>query len=258
MAPALTARARLVAERLDPRGLGRATHGVIGPLVVPGEPGAQGFAFRWGAVVTIGASAAGADALVASLAPRLAEPLADPVEETAEIGEGGADAADPQGVVRLRELSAPRLALVAEMLAKSAALSHQEMLLARSLDRLEPIVRRLATHGRLAVMSGALLRSIGESLAARTRAAGRVDTRAKPDLLWDNPELEPLRARLDDEWEIAERSEALDQKLAMIRETSETMLSLIEARRSRGLELAVVLLIAIELGTALYGLVTGG
>jgi hypothetical protein len=32
----------------------------------------------------------------------------------------------------------------------------------------------------------------------------------------------------------------------------------LEARRSRGLELAVVLLIAIELGTALYGLVTGG
>jgi required for meiotic nuclear division protein 1 len=257
MPPALTARARLVAERLDPRGLGRATHGVIGPLAVPGEPGAQGFAFRWGAVVSIGASAAGADALVASLAPRLAEQLADAVEEVAEIGEGGADAADAQGVIRLRDLSAPRLALVAEMLAKSAALSHQQLLLARSLDRVEPIIRRLATHGRLAVTSGALLRSIGESLAVRTRAAGRVDTRAKPDLLWDYPELEPLHARLDDEWEIDERSEALERKLAMIHETSQTMLSLIEARRSRGLELAVVLLIALELVTGLFGLFSG-
>jgi required for meiotic nuclear division protein 1 len=56
------------------------------------------------------------------------------------------------------------------------------------------------------------------------------------------------------EWELEERSEALDRKLAMIRETSETILSLVEARRSRGLELAVVLLIATEVITALFGL----
>jgi required for meiotic nuclear division protein 1 len=253
----LAARARLLGERLDHRGLGLAFHGAIGPLDVPGEPGAVAFAFRWGALVTIGASAAGATALASSLAARLAEPLAPPVEETAEIAEGGADAPDADGVLRLRDLSTPRLALVAEMLAKSAALSHQEGMLARSLDRIEPIVGRLATQGRLAVTSGALLRSMGESLAARTRAAGRVDTSAKPDLLWDHPELEPLCKRLADEWELPERSEALEQKLVIIRETSEAMLSLIEARRSRGLELAVVLLIAIELGTALWGLFTG-
>jgi uncharacterized Rmd1/YagE family protein len=41
----------------------------------------------------------------------------------------------------------------------------------------------------------------------------------------------------------------------MIREISETLLELAEARRSRLLELAVVLLIATEVATTLYGLI---
>jgi uncharacterized Rmd1/YagE family protein len=44
-------------------------------------------------------------------------------------------------------------------------------------------------------------------------------------------------------------------KLEMIREISETLLDLAETRRSRLLELAVVLLIATEVATTLYGLI---
>jgi len=73
------------------------------------------------------------------------------------------------------------------MLARSAVLTRWEAQLAGLPDRVEPIVGRLARKGRLAVTSGTLPRSITESLAARARAAGRVDTRAKTDPLWDHP-----------------------------------------------------------------------
>jgi len=54
--------------------------------------------------------------------------------------------------------------------------------------------------------------------------------------------------------ELQDRSEALERKLVLIHETSETLLSPVEARRSQGLVLAV-LLIATEAATALYGLI---
>jgi uncharacterized Rmd1/YagE family protein len=96
---------------------------------------------------------------------------------------------------------------------------------------------------------------IGEAIAARARSSARVDTAAKPDLLWDHPELAPLYATLAAEWELEERTEALAGKLEMIREISQTLLDLTETRRSRLLELAVVLLIATEVATTLYGLI---
>jgi uncharacterized Rmd1/YagE family protein len=127
-------------------------------------------------------------------------------------------------------------------------------MLARTLDRLEEPLERLR-RGRLGLPARLLLPVIGEAIAARARAAAGVDTAAKPDLVWEHPELAPLHAVLAAEWELVERTEALARKLEMVRETSETLLSLAEARRSRMLELAVALLIATEVATTLYGIV---
>lgn len=191
--------------------------------------------------------------MIEALAPRLSGPLARPVEETALV-EAGADqdGVDAQGVIRLRDLSAVRLVVVAEALAKSAALAGQEAELARTLDWMEPVVLGLRLRGRMAVASRPLLRSIGASLSARSRASGRIQAEDKPDLLWDHPELERLNARLSDEFELVERSAALDRKLALIGETTATLLSLIEARRSLGLEVAIVVLVGIEVLHTLY------
>jgi uncharacterized Rmd1/YagE family protein len=253
----LAARAVLLAERLDHRGLVRLRAGVANPLPLPAPPGVAAFAFRWGAVALFDGTAEEQGRILDSVRPRLGDILPEPVEEAAALlldpAEDGPDAA---GVIHLRDGSPARLAVVAEALAKSAALAHQEAALARTLDRIEPVVATLRRHGRLGASSRALLRAVGEALAARSRAAARVQTEAKPELLWHHPELESLYARLSEELELAERSAALERRLAMIHEGSDTLLSLIETRRSRVLEAAVVALIAIEVGTTLYGLFT--
>jgi uncharacterized Rmd1/YagE family protein len=247
-------RALLLGERLDARGIERTGSRLPGLVVLADGPGGTAFAFRWGALVTAGMTEEATGALAARLASRIAEPLPQPVAETAALRvEPGAEGEEADGVVRLAGLDLPRLAVVAEALARSALLAHQEAQVERTLDTLEPTLAALR-RGRLAVRSPVMLRAIGEAIAARSRAGARVDTAAKPELLWEHPERAGLYAQLAGEWELAERSAALAEKLTLIRETSETLLSLVEARRSRGLELAVVLLIAMELATALYGL----
>lgn len=249
----LRARALLLAERLDHRGLARTEALAADPVALEAPPGVHAFAFRWGALVLFGAAPAEEAALVEALSPRLSGRLAHPVEETALVEAGAEqDSVDAQGVIRLQDLSATRLALVAEVLAKSAALSEQEGQIARTLDWMEPVIAGLRASGRLAVASRPLLRSIGAALSARSRATARIQAEDKPDLLWDHPTLERLHARLADEFELADRSTALDRKLALIGETTSTLLSLIEARRSLGLEVAIVVLVGIEVLHTLY------
>jgi len=89
-------------------------------------------------------------------------------------------------------------------------------------------------------------------LSARSRATTRVQADDKPDILWDHPELERLFERLVDEFELEERSAALDRKLTLIGETTTTLLTLVQARRTYVVELAIVLLILIEVVKSFY------
>jgi uncharacterized Rmd1/YagE family protein len=251
----LQMRAMLVGERLDHRLLERAPDGTVDPvqLALPGGPGV--FAFRWGAVVFVGATHEQVRQVLANLLPLVSHPHAVPIEESAGIMIGAAeDGVDSSGLIQLTNDSVPRLAVVADTLAKSAALAYQEAALSETLDAMEPVVTRLRSHGRLAASSFGLRRAIGAALQSRSHATARVQVEDKPDLLWDHPGLERLHARLCDEYELLERHATLDRKLTLIGESTGTLISLIDARRSRTLEIAVVALIAMELLAAIYEL----
>ena len=69
----------------------------------------------------------------------------------------------------------------------------------------------------------------------------------KPDVVWDRPDLERLYARLEDEYELKERADALSRKLAVISETAEVLTDMIDTKRSLRLELIIVVLILFEI-----------
>jgi uncharacterized Rmd1/YagE family protein len=249
-------RALLLGERLDHRRLAVAVGGTTDPIQLARPDGLIAFAFRWGAVVMVGATPEQEAALRAELQARVSHPLANPEEESARIQCGAPeDGVDVSGVVQLRNFSIPRLAVVADALAKSAALSQQETILAQTLDGMEPVVTGLRDQGRMTVSSRALLRLVGTALAARSHAAARIQPDDKPGILWYHSELEGLHLRLSEEFELCDRSGALDRKLTLIGEAVETLLALIEARRSRTLEIAIVIFIGMDLLAAVYALI---
>lgn len=106
--------------------------------------------------------------------------------------------------------------------------------------------------GRLPGSTRALQRTIGAALSAHSRATTRVQADDEPDISWDHPELERLFERLVDEFELEERSAALDRKLTLTGETTTTLLTLVQARRTYVVELAIVLLILIEVVKSFY------
>ena len=102
-----------------------------------------------------------------------------------------------------------------------------------------------------------ILRLIGNALLVQQRVSGRVAIGEKPDALWDRPDLERLYARLEDEYELKERVDALNRKLAVVADTANTLTDIIDTRRSLRLELIVVALIAFEIVVTFYQIYAG-
>jgi uncharacterized Rmd1/YagE family protein len=147
--------------------------------------------------------------------------------------------------------------VVADVLAKSVVLAHGERGVARVFEVIEPFASELAIHGRTRRDRKGILKLIGNALLVQHRLSGRVAITEKPDALWDRPDLERLYARLEDEYELKERVDALNQKLAVIAETANTLADIIDTRRSLRLELIVVLLIAFEIVMTFYQIFAG-
>jgi uncharacterized Rmd1/YagE family protein len=251
--PLLRARAVILGERLDHRGLGPGGNAMADPVPIAAPAPISAFAFRWGAVVIFGADPTEEATLLAALGSRITNPADSQAEEVALIALGAErDGVDAEGVIQLCDQAPERLAVVADALAKSAALAQQEARIAGALDRLEPAVADLRAAGRLRFSSRALHRQIGHALSAHSRNLARVEAADKPEVLWDHPELERLHARLADEYELLERGAILERKLGWIGDTIQTLLSLLQARRALGLEAAVVVLVGIEVAFTLY------
>ena len=252
----MTARALLLGERIDVAGLERSD--VISTTPLAFRAGQEGYAvlFRYGALVLFGLSVVEEDELVRGLKPRIIGAFSRPEVEgvTIEIAPDRDDQIAPGGPISTRDLSPPRLLVIADVLGKNVALSNDEREVAKVIEVAEPFAAALARTGRSPSNRREILRTIGQALLAHHRMSGRLEIEEKPDILWDHPELDRLYARLADEYELKERAIGLARKLSVINETARALSDIIDAERSVRLEMIIVALIVVEILVTLYDL----
>jgi len=250
----VTVRALLLGERIDVAGLERSD--VISTTPLAFRVGQNGYAvvFRYGAVVLVGLSPIEEDELIRGLRPRVTGAFAHPEDESVviEIAPDREDQIAPGGPITLRDLSPPRLLVVADVLAKNVALSRDEREVSKVIEVVEPFAATLARTGRSPSNRREILRTIGQALLVHHRMSGRVEIQEKPDILWDHPEFDRLHARLVDEYELKERASGLSRKLTVIDETARALSDIIDAERSVRLEVTIVALIVVEVLVAFY------
>jgi uncharacterized Rmd1/YagE family protein len=252
----MTANANLLGERIDTAGLERRDAISTVPLALRIGEGLA-VVFRYGVLVTVGLEGGAAEEMLNAVLPHVHGPHADREEERLELRtDEGEEGLAPDGSVRIGAPSPAKLLTVADALAKSVALARDERHIAEVFDTVEPWARRLAA-GRRPGSRRAMIRLIGSALLVQHRLTQRVGAREKPDVLWDRPELERLYMRLEAEYELAERAEALERKLDLVGETVTVMTDLIDAQRAFRLEAVVVLLILAEIGLTLAQMVRG-
>lgn len=253
----LTARALLLGERLDTVALAAGRSDVVNTAPLALKVG-DGFAvlFRYGVAVLIGLSPVEEHETLRNLQRRIIGPFDKVEDETAaiEVSDTHDDQVPPGGPIQVKDLSPPRLAVIADALAKNVALTRDEREVSRVFEVIEPLSADLATRGRTPVGRKNMLRLIGRALLVRHRVTGRVEVEEKPDVLWDRWDLERLHARLADEYELKERATILARKLEVVGETARAFTDLIDASRSLRLEVMIVLLIVVEVLITVYDL----
>lgn len=245
----VTARALALGARLDAGGLERSDLVSSTPLAF--KVGTSGFAvlYRFGVAVLVGLSPLEEDDFLRQVKARVTGERDHVDDETVvlEVAGDGEDRIPPGGPILLKDLSAQRLLVVADALSKTVSLGRDEREVNAVLQVVEPFAAALSATGRPPGPRRDMLKLIGKALLVQHRVSGNVQVEEKPDVLWDRPDLERLYARLEDEYELKERTRALQRKLDVIVETARALTDIIEVDRSTSLELAIVGLIIGEI-----------
>jgi uncharacterized Rmd1/YagE family protein len=252
-------RALLLSDRIDtsnPELAKLQSSGVVSTVPLTYRVGGEGVItlFRYGVAVLMCLTSAEEEEVLRGLAPRLIRAVAPREEEIAHIvvASDKDDQILPGGPIVLKAATPEHLIVIADALSKSVVLARDEREVAAVFEVVEPFARHLAEKGRTTGGRRAILKHIGNALLVQHRVSGRVAVTEKPDVVWDRPDLERLYARLEDEYELKERAEALNRKLSVIAETAEVLTDIIDTGRSLRLEIVIVVLIAVELVIAGY------
>jgi uncharacterized Rmd1/YagE family protein len=247
-------RALLLGDRIDTSGLELTDVLSTNPLAFRAGKDGVVTVFRYGVVVLFNLAVLEEDEVLRSLRARIIRPIETRDDETAtiEIAPDKDEQILPGGPILLKTITPEHMLVIADALAKSVVLARDEREVSAVIEVVEPFARQLAEEGRTPGGRRAILKHIGNALLVQHRVSGRVAVTDKPDVIWDRHDLERLYARLQDEYELTERSDALSRKLAVISETAEVLTDMIDTKRSLRLEFIIVMLIVFEIVITAY------
>lgn len=245
--------ALMVAERIDTKRLGHLPVVAQLPFMVRLPGSGVAAIFRYGAIVLFAEDPGDRRWLLAAIKSAVSGPGDPGTEEQEWVVIDAGDAEGPSGdAIVIRDAGRERLQLLAEALAKAALLSFYERRAAADFDRIEPLAQDLADDGRFSVNTRALLKAVGSMLLSEHQLTGRAEVMDQPELLWDNPSLEGLYARLESEFELRDRAIALERKLGTLSKTAEILVDTLRHESSHRVEWYIVALIVIEIMLTLY------
>jgi len=253
---AVTARALLLGDRIDASGLERSDLVSTAPIAFNAGRGGFAVLYKFGVAVLFGLSPLEEDEILASVGARVSGPSrSDDETLLLEVSPENEEKSLANGRLTVKDISAPRLLVIADALAKSVALARDERRVNAVFDTVEPFAAHLAAKGRPPGNRRAMLELIGQTLLVQHRVSGRVAVEDKPDVLWDRPDLERLYARLEDEYELETRGRTLKAKLDVIGETARALTEIIDADRSVRLEWTIIVLILAEIVLTIFQMV---
>lgn len=219
-------------------------------LALPG--GGEAFLYPFGAVVLHGVERAGREALLDRLRQAWPELATDVVREDFQVVERpGAAVELAGGILQVDQLTPDRAAVVALTVAQSVAMETYERLLDRLFARTRGLVADLERRGTTGLRTRPLHRFIAEATGNRIEVLSVLHLLDKPEAVWDDPGMDRIYEDLRDEFDLADRYEALAVKSHGLQEALELVLETARDRRLVLLEVAIVALIVFEIALAL-------
>lgn len=217
-------------------------------LYLPVAPVGGVYIFPFGALVTHDVPGERRDAEIARLRELVPKLTARVVREEYTVAEEpGFQIGIFDGALRLDRFTPQRAAVVALTVAQSAAMEYYERIVDEMFVKTGRFVERLESSGGVPLRTRPLHRFIGQAITTRTEVLSVLHLLDKPEATWDDPAMDRIYADLRAEFDLADRYAALELKLRSIQEALELLVGVARDRQLLILEVAVVVLILLEL-----------
>ncbi len=136
--------------------------------------------------------------------------------------------------------------LIGFVIAKSVALERIEEQVDLVLDEMEDVIQ-LLERGKLALPDGKLARLASSILNFKYKSIAHIMVLDKPDITWDNEDLDRLYSRMANLFELSQRYHEIKAKSETLMDITEVFTGLSHARRANRLEWIIIVLIALEI-----------
>jgi len=207
--------------------------------------------YKFGGVVCFGLNDLETKELFDEITPAFVEPLSNIESETLLLEIGSENDRLEDDSLFLKELDIEHVLMIADIMGKCVMLSRYEYDITNVFTKIEPLAAKMV-NGKIKFSGKELLKQTGAVILIKQKMVGGVEVREKPEVLWENPELEKIYLKLEDEYEIIERSLALDKKLELINDSTNSQLELLHNKHSLRVEWYIVILIVVEICLTLY------
>jgi len=217
-------------------------------LYLPLEPEGGVYIYPFGAIVTHDLPAAVRESELARLRRARPDLTTHVVREDYSVLEDASRMTGiSDGTLTLSRFTPARAGIIALTIAQSAAMEYYERIVEELLARTNVLVDRLERRGNVPYRMRPLHRFIGQEISTRNEVLSVLHLLDKPDAAWEDPEMDRIYNDLRGEFDLADRYDALESKLRSIQEALQLVLDVARDRRLILLEVAVTVLIAVEL-----------
>ncbi len=211
------------------------------------QPEGAMYIYPFGAVVTYDVSPERREAELARLHQARPGLTAQVVREDYSVLEDpDCETGIENGMLQVDRLTPARAGVVALTMAQSAAMEYYEGIVEQLAARTGRLVDRLESRGTVAWQTRPLHRFIGEAISTRTEVLAVLHLLDKPDETWEDPAMDRIYDDLRAEFDLGDRFTALEMKLRSVQESLELLLDVARDRRLVLLEVAIVVLIVVE------------
>jgi uncharacterized Rmd1/YagE family protein len=227
-------------------------------VIVRYGPTSWAVAHDFGALVFVDVPEAERKRVLAQVVGRVGSGPRPPAEETfsVELAPGATPSALFDRVI-VGDLDARTIELISLVIGQSVGMEYYEDDVDLLVGEIVGMSQGLAATGRFRARARELLAFVGRAMTTRTQVVYTLALLDAPVIVWDSEALDRVYRDLRVALAIEDRYRGLDQKLAIIRDNLELLVDLTRHRRSTVLEVAVIVLIAVEIVLATVQLVGG-
>lgn len=208
--------------------------------------------FRYGVVVFWGFENAAMNEFLPMLSPFIVDPLEHPDEEQVTVRLNKSRDEVRGNGIDLTDLNVNKVALISVILGRSIVLDYFEREVGKVLNEFGSLIQSFESRGTTSLSSRSLLKKVGVAMNIQHMTVSQMALLDKPDLTWDDHELNTFYNTLTEDYEIEDRYSILGQKLKILFQNVEFVFNFVEGRRSLTLEVIIVVLILMEIVMFMY------